>query len=103
AVIFELNLTNNGNITDTFDVGLDAAPPEGWTAEYCIGDSCSDHTASGTQVTLLADGSQGLSIKLIAPPNAQEKDSLAVTLWVRSVGDPTKERSQSVEVVVTKP
>ena len=101
-VIFELALTNAGNITDSFEVGLDAAPPEGWTAEYCIGDACSDHTASGAQVTLPAGGSQGLSIKLIAAPGAQAGYTLSVTLWVHSLGDETKQRSQSVTVVVTK-
>jgi len=101
-VIFELDLTNGGNITDSFQVWLDASPPQGWKAQYCIGDSCSDHTVSGTQVTLPEGGSQGLSIKLVAAPDAQGGYALSVTLWVQSLGDPTKEKSQSVTVVVTK-
>jgi hypothetical protein len=102
-VIFELDLTNIGNITDSFEVGLDADPPQDWTAQYCIGDSCSDHTVPGTQVTLPEGGSQGLSIKLIAAPGAQAGYTLSVTLWVQSLGDPTRKKSQSVTVVVTKP
>jgi len=101
-VIFELNLTNTGNITDSFEVGLDANPQQDWTALYCIGDSCSDYSVPGTQVTLLEGGSQGLSIQLIAAPGAQVGDTLPVTLWVRSLGDETKQKSQSVTVVVTK-
>jgi hypothetical protein len=99
-VIFEFNLKNTGNITDTFEVGLDANPPQGWTAQYCIGDSCSDHTASGAQVTLPEGGSQGLSIKLIADPDAQAGQDLSVALWVQSLGDGTKKKSKSVTVVV---
>jgi hypothetical protein len=102
-VIFELDLTNRGNITDSFQVWLDAGPPQDWTAQYCIGDSCSDHTVPGMQVTLPEGGSQGLSIKLIAAPGAQEGYALSVTLWVQSSGDGTKQKSQSVTVVVTKP
>jgi len=101
-VIFELVLTNGGNITDSFEVGLDTSPPQGWTAQYCIGDSCSDYTVSGTQVTLPEGGSQGLSIKLIAASDAQGGYTLSATLWVQSLGDPTKKKSQSVTVVVTK-
>ena len=102
-VIFELELTNGGNITDSFQVRLDADPPQGWTAQYCVGDSCSDHTVPGTQVTLPEGGSQALSIKLIAASDAEGGYALSVTLWAKSLGDPTKEKSQSVEVVVTKP
>ncbi len=101
-VIFELDLTNGGNITDSFQVWLDAGPPQGWTAQYCIGDSCSDYTVPGTQVTLPEGGSQGLSIKLIAASDAQGGYALSATLWVQSLGDPTKKKSQSVTVVVTK-
>lgn len=101
-VIFELDLKNSGNITDSFEVGLDADPPQGWTAQYCIGDDCSDHTPSGTQVTLPAGGSQGLSIKLVADPGAQAGYTLSVTLWVQSLGDETEQKSQTVTVVVTK-
>ena len=102
-VVFGLSLTNGGNVTDTIQVGLDAAPPNGWTAQYCIGDSCSDYTAPGAQVTLPSGGSQALSIRLIAATNAQGGDTLSATLWVQSVGDPTKRKSQAVTVVVTKP
>jgi hypothetical protein len=101
-VIFELDLTNGGNVTDSFQVWLDAGPPQGWTAQYCIGDSCSDYTVPGTKVTLPEGGSQALSIKLIAAPNAQGGYALSVTLWVQSLGDPTKKKSQVVTVVVTK-
>ena len=102
-VVFDLNLTNGGNITDSFQVWLDAAPPQGWTAQYCIGDSCSDYTVPGTQVTLPQGGSQALYIKLIAPSDAPGGYALSVTMWVQSLGDPTKKKSQSVTVVVTKP
>jgi hypothetical protein len=102
-VVFGLTLTNGGNVTDSFQVGLDAAPPNGWTAQYCIGDSCSDYTVPGTQVTLPQGGSQALSIRLIAASDAQGGHALSVTLWVQSLGDPTKRKSQSVTVVVTKP
>jgi hypothetical protein len=102
-LIFELDLTNGGNITDSFQVWLDASPPQGWTAQYCIGDSCSDYTVSGTQVTLPKGGSQALYIKLVAPSDAQGGYALSVTLWVQSLGDPTKKKSQSVTVVVTNP
>jgi len=101
-VIFELELTNGGNITDSFRVSLDADPPQGWTAQYCIGDSCSDHTVPDTQVTLPEGGSQALSIKLIAASDAPGGYALPVTLWVQSLGDPTKQKSQSVTVVVTQ-
>ena len=100
-VIFELDLTNTGNVTDAFEVGLDADPPQDWTAQYCIGDACSDHTASGAQVTLPEGGSQRLSIKLQAAPGAQAGDTLSAALWVRSLGDETKQESKSVTVVVT--
>jgi hypothetical protein len=102
-VIFELDLTNTGNITDAFEIGLDADPPQGWTVQYCVGDACSEHTASGTQVTLPEGGSQGLSIKLIAAPDAQAGYTLPVTLWVRSLGDGTQQKNQTVTVVVTNP
>ena len=102
-VIFDLELTNRGNVSDTFKVWLEGGQQEGWTAEYCIGSSCSDSLASPVQVTLPAGGSQALSIKLIAPAEAQEKDSLSTTLRVQSLGDQTKEKSQTVTVVVTKP
>ncbi|MGD8398703.1 MAG: hypothetical protein PVG11_07590 [Anaerolineae bacterium] len=102
-VIFELDLTNTGNITDSFEIGLNADPPQGWTAQYCVGDSCSDHTVAGTQVALPEGGSQRLSIKLIAAPGAPEGYALSVILWVRSLGDETKQKSQSVTVVVTEP
>lgn len=102
-VIFGLNLTNGGNVADSFQVWLDASPPQGWTAQYCIGDSCSDYTVPDTQVTLPQGGSQALSIKLAAPPDAPGGYALSVTLWVQSLGDPTKKKSQSVTVVVTKP
>jgi hypothetical protein len=101
-VIFELDLTNGGNITDSFQVWLDAGPPQGWTAQYCIGDSCLDYTVPGTKVTLPQGGSQPLYIKLVAPSGAPGGYALSVTLWVQSVGDPTK-KNQSVTVVVTKP
>ncbi|MCL7454807.1 MAG: hypothetical protein M8467_17355 [Anaerolineae bacterium] len=102
-VTFELNLTNGGNITDSFQVWLDADPPQGWTAQYCIGDSCSDYTVAGMQVTLLQGGSQALYIKVAAPSDAPERHALSVTLWVQSLGDPTKKKSESVTVEVTKP
>jgi hypothetical protein len=102
-VVFALNLTNSGSVTDSFQVSLDAGPPQGWTAQYCIGDSCSDHTVPSTQVTLPQGGSQALAIKLIAAPDAQGGYALSVTLWVQSLGDPTKKKSQSVTVVVTQP
>jgi hypothetical protein len=102
-VVFGLTLTNGGNITDSFQVGLAASPPAGWTAQYCIGDSCSDYTVPGTQVTVPQGGSQALSIRLTAATDAQGGASLSATLTVRSVGDPTKTRSQTVTVVVTKP
>ena len=102
-VIFELDLTNTGNITDSFRVGLDADPPQDWITQYCISGSCSDHTVPGMQLTLPEGGSQGLSIKLIAAPGAQAGYALSVTLWVQSLGDETKQKRQSVTVVVTKP
>jgi uncharacterized membrane protein len=104
-VTFELNLTNLGNITDTFKVKLVAAPSEGWTAEYCIGDSnsCSDYTVPETQVTLPADGSQGLFVKLTADSNTQVGDQLSVILEVQSLGNETRKASKTVTVVVTKP
>ena len=102
-VIFDLDLTNGGNVADSFQVSLDAGPPQGWTAQYCIGDSCSDYTVPGTQVALPTGGSQALSIKLIAASDAQGGYALSVTLWVQSLGDPAKKKSQSVTVVVTKP
>jgi hypothetical protein len=98
-VIFDLNLTNNGNVTDSFQVWLDAAPPPGWTAQYCIGGSCLD---SGTQVTLPAGGSQALAIKLIAAADAQGGVAVSVTLWVQSLGDPAVKQSKVVTVVVTQ-
>jgi hypothetical protein len=102
-VSFELGLTNGGNITDSFQVWLDADPPQGWTAQYCIGESCSDYTVPGTQVTLPQGGSQALSIKVAAPSDAPGGYALSVTMWVESLGDPTKKKSQSVTVVVTQP
>jgi hypothetical protein len=102
-VIFELNLTNRGSVTDSFEVWLDADPPPGWTAQYCIGESCSDYTVGGTQVTLPQGGSQALAIKLIAAADAPGGVALSVTLWAQSLGDPTKKQSQSVTVVVTQP
>ena len=102
-VVFDLDLTNGGNVSDSFQVWLDATPPQGWTAQYCIGDSCHDYTVSDTQVTLPQGGSQSLSIKLVAPSDAPGGYALSVTLWVQSLGDPTKKKSQSVTVVVTKP
>jgi hypothetical protein len=101
-VIFELDLTNGGNVTDSFQIWLDASPPQGWTAQYCIGDSCSDYTVPDTKVTLPEGGSQALYIKLTAASNAQGGYALSVTLWVQSLGDPTKKKSQAVTVVVTK-
>jgi hypothetical protein len=98
-VVFELDLTNTGNITDTFEVGLAAGPPDGWTVQYCVGGSCSDQ--SGMQVTLTEDGVQRLSIQLIAAPGAQAGDTLQVTLSVWSLGDMTKQQSLTVTVVVT--
>jgi hypothetical protein len=102
-VIFELSLTNGGNITDSFQVWLDTGPPQGWTAQYCIGDTCSDYTVSDMQVTLPQGGTQALSIKLVAPSDAAGGYALSATLWVQSLGDPTKKKSQSVTVVVTTP
>jgi len=102
-VVFELSLTSGGNVTDSFQAWLEANPPQGWTAQYCIGDSCSDYTVPDTRVTLPQGGSQALSIKLVAPSDAPGGYALSVTLWVQSLGDPTKKKSQSVTVVVTKP
>jgi hypothetical protein len=102
-VIFELGLTNSGNITDSFQVWLDASPPQGWRPQYCIGDSCLDHTVPGAQVTLPQGGSQALYVKIVAPSDAIGGYVLSVTLWVQSLGDPTKRESQSVSVVVTQP
>jgi len=99
-VIFELELVNGGNLTDTFRIGFDAERPEGWTAEYCIGESCS--TDSGTELTLLEGGSQKLFIRLIAPSDAQEKDELTATLSVESLGDPNQKQSVSVTVMVRR-
>jgi len=101
-VIIELKLTNNGNVTDTFEVWLDAVadPPQDWSAEYCIDGSCS--TEPGT-VTLPEGESQAISIQLIAPSEAEEKDELKVTLSVESLGDPTKKQSLSVTVTVRSP
>ena len=101
-VVFDLTLTNSGNVSDSFQVSLDANPPPGWTAQYCIGDACSDHAAPST-LTLPKAGSQALSIKLVAAPDAQGGYTLPATLWVESLGDPTKKVSRSVTVVVTNP
>lgn len=102
TLIIELELTNSGNVTDTFKVSLDAMadPPQDWSAEYCIDGSCS--TEPGT-VTLPEGESQAISIQLIAPSEAEEKDELKVTLSVESLGDPTKKQSLSVTVTVRSP
>jgi hypothetical protein len=105
-VVFDLNLTNGGNVTDTFEVWLETSPQQpqqGLTAQYCIGGSCSDYTVPGMQVTLPQGGLQALHIKFTAASNAQGGDSLSATLWVQSLGDPTKKKSQLVKVVVTNP
>jgi hypothetical protein len=104
-VIFELELNNGGNVPDTFQVWLDVdpRPPKALTAQYCIGDSCSDYTVPDMQVTLPQGRTQALYIKLIAASNAQGGYTLSATLWVQSHGDPTKKQSKAVKVVVTKP
>jgi hypothetical protein len=101
-VDFELELINNGNVTDTFEVWLKADGPEGWTAEYCIGDINSCYTESGT-VTLPAGESQALFIKLTAPSDAQEKDQFFATLSAKSQGDGTTVDSPQVTVAVATP
>jgi hypothetical protein len=101
-VDFELELINTGNVTDTFEIGLKANGPEGWTVEHCIGDINSCYTESGA-VTLPAGESQALFIKIIAPSDAQEKDQLFATLWVKSQGDGTTVNSPEVTVAVATP
>jgi hypothetical protein len=102
--IFLLNLTNGGNVADTFQVWLETSPqpPQGLTAQYCIGDSCSNYTVPDMQVTLPEGGSQALSIKIGAAADAPFGVQLSATLWVQSLGDPTKKKGQSATVVVTK-
>jgi hypothetical protein len=101
-VIIKLVLTNTGNVTDTFELVLktDAKPPQDWSVEYCIDESC--YTEPGT-VTLPAGESQDLSINVIAPLEAQENDRLFVTLEARSQGDGTTAASPPVEIVVATP
>jgi hypothetical protein len=100
--IFDLSLTNGGNVIDTFQVWLETSPqplPQGLTAQYCIDGSCSD---SAMQVTLPAGGSQTLSIKITAAADAPLGVQLTATLWVQSLGDPNKKKSQGVTVVVAQ-
>jgi hypothetical protein len=103
-VIFELKLTNGGNVTDTFQIWMDVdpRPPKNLTAQYCIGDSCSDYTVPDMKVALPPGGSQALSIKFVAASNAQGGYTLSSTLWVQSRGDPAKKQSKIVKVVVTR-
>lgn len=100
-VIIELKLTNNGNVTDTFEVWLDAVadPPQDWSAEYCIDGSCA--TEPGT-VTLPAGDSQTIFIEVVAPSEAQEDHKLFVKLGAKSQGDGTTAESPQVRVVVAR-
>jgi len=98
TVSFEVDLTNGGNVTDSFEVWLETSPPQGWVAQYCIEDSCSDYTVPGTQVTLAKGAARALYIKLKAASDAAGGYVQPATLWVQSLGNPAKKKSQSVEV-----
>jgi hypothetical protein len=87
TAVFNVSLTNTGDAEDTFDVGLNADPPGGWQAKYCIGGACYDYSVPSQSVTVPAGGSQGLSIKLIAPGDAPAGQSVGVVLWARSQHD----------------
>jgi uncharacterized membrane protein len=96
---FNANMVNTGTVEDTFELGLNAAPPTGWHAEFCIGSTC--YQAGVTQnVTVSAGGSQALSVKLISPAGAADGQQVPARLWATSQSDGSATASLDVTAKV---
>jgi uncharacterized membrane protein len=97
---FYVDMQNTGNVEDSYDVGLQAWPPGGWQAKYCIGPACYDYTVPSVPSTVPAGGHQPLEVKLIPPVDAPAGQTVTVRLWVRSQSDPAVTASHEVTAVV---
>ena len=94
-------LSNTGNVEDTFSLGLHIQP-RGWEAKYCIGPACYDYTVPSMPVTLPAGGHQQVSVKLKPPLDAPAGQTRSGDLWAKSQSDPnaTANLQVTAEVVI---
>jgi hypothetical protein len=94
-------MKNTSSVVESFDFGLVAVNlPGGWQAKYCLdGVGCWDYTVQSTPIENVEVNQElGLSIKLIAPLDAQPGSSASATLWVESRHGPREEKAGSASI-----
>lgn len=97
-----VQLTNTSTVVETFDFGLQQVTlPGGWQAKYCLdGVGCWDYTVQSWPIeNVEVNGQRGLSIKLIAPLDAQQGATASAVLWVQSRHGPRAEQAGSASIV----
>lgn len=87
-VVFDVLLTNTGNVEDTFDVSMAPSLPGGWDGMFCIGNKC--YRGGVQPVSLAAGAAQQILVKIQSSPDAPSGQSGTVVLQVSSQGDPSQ-------------
>ncbi len=87
-VVFGVQLTNTGNVEDTFDVSMAPSLPGGWDGMFCIGNKC--YRGGVQPVTLAAGATEPILVKIQSSPDAPSGQSGSVGLTAVSQGDPSQ-------------
>lgn len=87
-VVFDVQLTNTGNVEDTFNVSMGPSVPGGWDAMFCFGDKC--YRGGVQPVTVPAGGVEPIQVKIESSIDAPSGQVGSVTLLASSQGDPSQ-------------
>jgi hypothetical protein len=87
-VVFDVQLTNTGNVEDTFDVSMAPGLPGGWDGMFCIGNKC--YRGGVQPVTVPAGATKPIQVKIQSAPEAPSGQSGTVALLASSQGDPSQ-------------
>lgn len=98
VAVFDVQLTNTGNVEDTFDVSMAPGLPGGWDAMFCIGNKC---YRGGVQPVILPTGAtQPIQVKIQSAPDAPSGQSGTVALLAASQGDPNQSGAVASTLIV---